>query len=166
MRRGYTRDGYLSLVRKIRRAVPGASITTDIMVGFPGETEEDFAATMELVREVGFDQAFTFVYNRRRGTPAASLPDQVPEKVKSRRCQELIALQQSIGLERNRAEEGKMHEVLVEGPSATDPAKLTGRTRTNKTVVFPGGAALAGQLVMVQITAAHLTYLEGEVRQK
>lgn len=166
MGRGYTRDGYLSLVRKIRQAVPGASITTDIMVGFPGETEEDFAATMELVREVGFDQVFTFVYNRRRGTPAASLPGQVPEEVKSRRCQELIALQQSIGLERNRAEEGRMLEVLVEGPSATDPAKLTGRTRTNKTVVFPDGAALAGRLVMVQITTAHLTYLEGEVRQK
>lgn len=165
MRRGYTRNGYLSLVRKIRTAVPGASITTDIMVGFPGETEEDFAATLELVREAGFDQAFTFVYNPRRGTPAASLPDQVPEEVKSRRCRELIALQQSIGLERNRAEEGKVHEILVEGPSATDPAKLAGRTRTNKTVVFRGGAALAGQLVTVRITAAHLTYLEGEVRE-
>ncbi|MEW6447257.1 MAG: tRNA (N6-isopentenyl adenosine(37)-C2)-methylthiotransferase MiaB [Bacillota bacterium] len=163
MRRGYTRDGYLKLVRKIRETVPAAGITTDIMVGFPGETEEDFAETLALVREVRFDQAFTFVYNPRRGTPAASFPGQVPEEVKSRRIQELIALQQSIGRELNRAEEGKVHEVLVEGPSETNPAKMTGRTRTNKTVVFAGGAELIGRLVAVRITAGGLTHLKGEL---
>ncbi|MEW6572103.1 MAG: tRNA (N6-isopentenyl adenosine(37)-C2)-methylthiotransferase MiaB [Bacillota bacterium] len=163
MRRGYTRDRYLDLVRKIRDAVPAASITTDIMVGFPGETEEDFGETLELVKEVRFDQAFTFIYNPRRGTPAASFSDQVPEEIKSRRIQELIALQQSIGRELNRAEEGKVHEVLVEGPSATNPAKMAGRTRTNKTTVFAGGADLTGRLVAVRITAGGLTHLEGEL---
>lgn len=163
MRRGYTREDYLHLVAKIRAAVPEASITTDIMVGFPGETEEDFAATLDLVRRVRFDQAFTFVYNRRPGTPAASLPDQVPEEVKSRRIQELIAVQQAISRELNRAEEGKVHEVLVEGPSEYDREKLSGRTRTNKIVVFRGDESLIGQLVPVRITAGHLTFLEGEV---
>ncbi|HIE12412.1 MAG TPA: tRNA (N6-isopentenyl adenosine(37)-C2)-methylthiotransferase MiaB, partial [Desulfotomaculum sp.] len=163
MRRGYTRDGYLDLIRNIRRAVPGASITTDIMVGFPGETEEDFKETLDLVREVRFDQAFTFVYNPRRGTTAASFPGQVPAAVKSRRIQELIAVQQSIARELNRAEEGRVHEVLVEGPSAKNPAKMTGRTRTNKTVVFPGGTDLTGRLATVRITAGRLTHLEGEL---
>lgn len=162
MHRGYTRDSYLSLVRTIRRAVPAASITTDIMVGFPGETEEDFTDTLDLIREVRFDQAFTFVYNPRRGTPAASFPGQVPAEEKSRRIQELIAVQQSIARELNRAEEGRIHEVLVEGPSATNPAKMTGRTRTNKMVVFRGRADLAGKLAAVRITAGGLTHLEGE----
>jgi len=163
MRRGYTRADYLNLVKKIRAAVPEASITTDIMVGFPGETEEDFAHTLELVQQVRFDQAFTFVYNPRRGTPAATLPDQVPEEVKSRRIQELIALQQAISRELNQAEEGKVQEVLVEGPSEHDQTKLAGRTRTNKTVVFKGDEALIGRLVPVRITKGHLTFLAGEV---
>ncbi len=163
MRRGYTREGYLTLLRKIRRAVPGAAITTDIMVGFPGETEDDFADTLSLVREARFDQAFTFVYNPRRGTPAASLEGAVSEGVKSRRIQELIGLQQSIGRELNRAEEGRVHEVLIEGPSAGNPARLTGRTRTNKTVVFEGDPAAAGSLAAVRITAGRLTHLEGEL---
>lgn len=163
MRRGYTREGYLELVRKIRGSVPGASITTDIMVGFPGETEEDFAATLDLVRQARFDQAFTFVYNPRRGTPAASFEGAVAEEVKSRRIQELIGLQQSIGRELNRAEEGRVHEVLVEGPSAGNPERLTGRTRTNKTVVFDGDPATAGRLAAVRINAGRLTHLEGEV---
>lgn len=166
MQRGYNREDYLKLVRKIREAIPWASITTDIMVGFPGETEDDFAATLDLVREARFDQAFTFVYNPRRGTPAASFTGQIPQDVKSRRIQELIALQQSIGLELNRAEEGRVHEVLVEGPSSTDPEKLTGRTRTNKTVVFKGDKALAGKLAAIRITAGRLTHLEGELVQK
>ncbi|MEW6183324.1 MAG: tRNA (N6-isopentenyl adenosine(37)-C2)-methylthiotransferase MiaB [Bacillota bacterium] len=163
MRRGYTSGDYLNLIRKIRAAVPEAGITTDIMVGFPGETEADFAATLDLIREVRFDQAFTFVYNPRRGTPAASFSDQVPQEIKSLRVQELIALQQVIGRELNRAEEGKVREVLVEGPSAADREKLTGRTRTNKTVVFRGDPALIGSLVPVRITAGKLTYLEGEI---
>jgi len=165
MRRGYTREYYLDLVERIRSAVPGASITTDLMVGFPGETEEDFAETLDLVRRVRYDQAFTFIYNPRPGTPAARMPDQVPREVKSRRIQELIALQKEIGQELNRALVGRTVEILVEGPSETNPGLLAGRTRTNKTVVFPGSGELVGRLVPVTITAAHLTHLEGRASE-
>ncbi|MEW5762399.1 MAG: tRNA (N6-isopentenyl adenosine(37)-C2)-methylthiotransferase MiaB [Bacillota bacterium] len=165
MGRGYTRDDYLRLVEAIRAAIPWASITTDLMVGFPGETEEDFQDTLDLVRRVGFDQAFTFVYNPRKETPAARMGDQVPPEVKSRRIQELIAVQKEISLARNRAEEGKEHEVLVEGPSETDPARLAGRTRTNKTVVFPGPPELIGQLVPVTVVEGRLTHLVGRLAQ-
>ncbi|HAG06967.1 MAG TPA: tRNA (N6-isopentenyl adenosine(37)-C2)-methylthiotransferase MiaB [Peptococcaceae bacterium] len=164
MHRGYTREDYLRLVDGIRAAVPEASITTDIMVGFPGETEEDFQDTLELVRQVQFDQAFTFVYNPRKGTPAARMPDQVPAEVKSRRIQELIAVQKEISLAKNRAEQGKVHEILVEGPSETDAARLAGRTRTNKTVVFEGAPAYIGTLVPVEIIEGKLTHLVGVVR--
>lgn len=164
MHRGYTREDYLHLVDGIRAAVPGASITTDIMVGFPGETEEDFQDTLELVRQVQFDQAFTFVYNPRKGTPAARMPDQVPAEVKSRRIQELIAVQKEISLAKNRAEQGRVHEILVEGPSETDAARLAGRTRTNKTVVFEGTPAYIGTLVPVEIIEGKLTHLVGVVR--
>lgn len=165
MHRGYTREYYLGLVERIRRAVPGASITTDLMVGFPGETEEDFADTLDLVRRVRYDQAFTFIYNPRSGTPAAGLPGQVPREVKSRRIQELVALQKEISLELNRALVGRTVEVLVEGPSETNPALFAGRTRTNKTAVFPGPGELVGRLVAVTVTAAHLTHLEGQVAE-
>lgn len=164
MRRGYTREDYLRLVDSVRATIPHASITTDIMVGFPGETEEDFRDTLDLVRRVRFDQAFTFVYNPRKGTPAARMPDQVPAEVKSRRIQELIAVQKDISLAKNRAEEGKVHEVLVEGPSETDPARLAGRTRTNKTVVFAGLPVHIGALVPVRIVEGRLTHLVGVVR--
>jgi len=164
MHRGYTREDYLHLVDGIRAAVPGASITTDIMVGFPGETEEDFQDTLDLVRRVQFDQAFTFVYNPRKGTPAARMPDQVPAEVKSRRIQELIAVQKEISLAKNRAEQGRVHEILVEGPSETDAARLAGRTRTNKTVVFEGAPAYIGTLVPVEIIEGKLTHLVGVVR--
>lgn len=161
MRRGYTRSHYLGLVERIRSAVPGASITTDLMVGYPGETEEDFAATMDLVRRVRYDQAFTFIYNPRSGTPAAECPDQVPREVKSRRIQELIEVQKGISLELNRALVGQVVEVLVEGPSESNPALMAGRTRTNKTVVFRGDKDIIGRLVPVTVTCAHLTHLDG-----
>lgn len=163
MHRGYTREDYFRLVDAIRAAIPQASITTDLMVGFPGETEEDFEDTLDLVRRVQFDQAFTFVYNPRKGTPAARMPDQVPPEIKSRRIRELIDLQKEISLARNKAEEGRVHEVLVEGPSETNPARLTGRTRTNKTVVFEGSPAQIGTLVPVKIVEGKLTHLVGVV---
>ncbi len=163
MNRGYTREDYLALAARIRAAIPDVSLTTDLMVGFPGETGEDFADTLDLVRRVEYDQAFTFVYNPRQGTPAAGWPDQVPEEVKSERIQELIRVQKDIGLARNRAEEGKVLEVLVEGPSATRPNLLSGRTRTNKTVVFPGEPDWAGRLVGVRVEDGHLTYLAGRM---
>jgi len=163
MHRGYTREYYLNLVEKIRSRIPGVSFTTDLIVGFPGETEEDFQKTLDLVSKVKYDSAFTFVYNKRTGTPAAEMADQVPEEVKSRRIQELIELQNQISLELNKKEEGKTVEVLVEGKSKTDEAKLAGRTRTNKLVVFQGGDELIGKLSKVKITEGKLFHLEGEL---
>ena len=145
----------------IREHVPDCAITTDIIVGFPGETEEDFRATLEVVEEVGYDSAFTFVFSPRRGTEAAKLPDQVPHAVKRERMERLVELVQRRALERCRRFVGTTQEVLVEGPSRTDPARLRGRTRHNKTVNFTG-LAQPGELVEVEITGATSTTLAGE----
>jgi len=142
--------------------VPNAGITADLMVGFPGETEEDFVDTLDLVRRVRYDSAFTFVYNIRTGTPAAKM-EQVPEEVKSERIQRLIELQNKISYENNRQEEGKVFEVMVEGKTKTNPDLLAGRTRTNKLVVFPGPTELTGRLVQVRITKGRPNLLEGEM---
>ncbi|MDD3654939.1 MAG: tRNA (N6-isopentenyl adenosine(37)-C2)-methylthiotransferase MiaB [Desulfotomaculaceae bacterium] len=163
MNRGYTREKYLELVDKIKIAVPGATITTDIMVGFPGEDERDFNDTLDLVHQARFDSAYTFVYNTRPGTPAARLAEQIPEAEKKARIQELIKLQNKISLERNLEEEGSVQQVLVEGESKTGPGLLIGRNRGNKMVVFPGEKELAGQIVKVQITEAHLAQLTGKL---
>ncbi|MDQ0285767.1 tRNA-2-methylthio-N6-dimethylallyladenosine synthase [Desulfofundulus luciae] len=163
MNRGYDRDYYLDLVERIRRAIPGVAITTDIMVGFPGETEEDFAQTMDLVERVRFDGAFTFVYNPRPGTPAARFPEQVPDGVKSERIQKLIERQNEITLAHNKALVGRVEQILVEGESKTNPEMMSGRTRTNRLVIFPGSRDLAGQLVNVTVTGARLTHLEGKL---
>ena len=163
MRRGYTREEYLRLAELIRTRLPEATITTDIMVGFPGETEADFQDTLNLVKEVEFDSAYTFIYNPRAGTPAADMPGQIPEAEKKRRIQELLAGQNQISLARNQKEVNRVQEVLAEGASKSGTGLLAGRNRGNKTVVFPGGAALAGQTVKVRITQAHLAGLEGEL---
>lgn len=162
MNRGYTREYYMELVEKIRAKVPGAAITTDIIVGFPGETEEDFADTMDLVEKVRFDSAFTFVYNKRSGTPAAEMPDQVPAEVKRRRITHLVEVQNRITLEKNLAEVGTVQEVLVEGPAEKHPDKYCGRTGGNKLVFFPPLPDKVGQIVPVRITAAKMWNLEGE----
>lgn len=161
MNRGYTREYYLDMVHSIRAKIPEAGLSTDLMVGFPGETEADFAQTLDLVRQVRYDQAFTFVYNPRRGTPAAGMPEQVPDAVKSQRIQELIALQKEISLENNRLSEGSVLEVLVEGTAEDKPGVLTGRCRTNKQVAFPGSEERIGRLVRVAIDKAHLAFLSG-----
>ncbi|OAT81406.1 tRNA (N6-isopentenyl adenosine(37)-C2)-methylthiotransferase MiaB [Desulfotomaculum copahuensis] len=161
MHRGYDRAYYLALVDRIRRALPGAALSTDIMAGFPGETEEDFAQTMDLVERVRFAAAFTFIYNRRPGTPAADMPGQVPEDVKRDRIQRLIARQNEISLALNRERIGAVEEILVEGTSKTNPRLLSGRTRTNRLTFFPGPPVPAGRLVPVKITGATLTHLEG-----
>lgn len=163
MNRGYTREDYLRLVEKIRRAIPGVAITTDIMVGFPGETDEDFALTMGLVEEVRFDSAFTFVYNVRPGTPAADFPGQVEDRVKRERIKALIDRQNQITKEINSGEVGKTYQVLVDGQSKTNSQMLGGRTRTNKLVVFPGPLSLVGKFVDVEITKGGLTHLEGRL---
>jgi tRNA-2-methylthio-N6-dimethylallyladenosine synthase len=160
MRRTYGRERYLRLVDEMRAAIPDLALTTDIIVGFPGETERDFVETMEVVEEVGYDGAFTFVYSPRSGTEAASMPDQVPEDVKRERIERLIDLVQRKAHERNQARVGRIEEVLVEGTSRTDESFLRGRTRRNTTVNFSGSAA-PGELVDVRIEGATSTTLRG-----
>ncbi|MCL6639443.1 MAG: tRNA (N6-isopentenyl adenosine(37)-C2)-methylthiotransferase MiaB [Firmicutes bacterium] len=163
MNRGYTREQYLELVGKIRAAIPRAALTTDIMVGFPGEEDEDFNDTLDLVERARFDSAYTFVYNRRSGTPAADMANQVPEQAKKERIAVLIKRQNAISLERNREEEGRVEEVLVEGEVGGSEGVLGGRNRGNKMVVFPGGRERIGTICRVKILRSRLAHLEGEL---
>jgi tRNA-2-methylthio-N6-dimethylallyladenosine synthase len=163
MRRTYDRARYLRLVDRLRDAVPDLALGTDIIVGFPGETEEDFAETLAVVEEVRYDSAFTFVFSPRAGTEAATMPDHVPEEVKRERIERLIALVQRIAAERNARRIGRTEQVLVEGPSRTDPALLRGRTRRNTTVNFTGEAQ-PGDLVDVVIEGSSSTTLRGTER--
>jgi tRNA-2-methylthio-N6-dimethylallyladenosine synthase len=160
MRRTYDRERYLRLVGELRAAIPDLALTTDLIVGFPGETEEDFEQTVDAVEEVGFDGAFTFVYSPRAGTEAAAMSDQVPEDVKRDRIERLIEVVQHVAAARNAARIGGEEEVLVESPSRTDPTLLRGRTRRNTTVNFAGNAA-PGDLVPVRIDEATSTTLRG-----
>ncbi len=160
MRRTYSRERYLKLVDELRAGIPDLALTTDIIVGFPGETEADFTETLEVVEQVGYDSAFTFVYSPRAGTEAAGLPDQVPEDVKRERIEGLIDVVQRIAAERNRARIGRLEEVLVEGTSRTGADLLRGRTRRNTTVNFAGTAA-PGELVDVLVEDATSTTLRG-----
>ena len=160
MRRTYSRERYLALVERLRTAIPDLALTTDIIVGFPGETEADFQETLDVVQEVGYDGAFTFVFSPRRGTEAAILPDHVPDEVKGERIERLVEVVQRVAAERNAARIGRLEEVLVEGASRTDPTLLRGRTRRNTTVNF-GGSAEAGELVQVRIEGATSTTLRG-----
>jgi tRNA-2-methylthio-N6-dimethylallyladenosine synthase len=163
MRRTYSRERYLKLVDKLRAAIPDLALGTDIIVGFPGESDADFEETLEVVEEVGFDSAFTFVYSPRAGTEAADLPDQVHDDVKRERMGRLVEVVQRRAAARNAARLGRVEEVLVEGPSRTDPALLRGRTRRNTTVNFTGSAQ-PGQLVPVEIDSASSTTLRGRER--
>jgi tRNA-2-methylthio-N6-dimethylallyladenosine synthase len=160
MRRTYGRERYLRLVGEMRAAIPDLALTTDIIVGFPGETEADFRETLEVVKEVRFDGAFTFIYSPRHGTEAAGMADQVPDDVKHERLERLVGVVQRVARERNEERIGRVEEVLVEGASRTDPTLLRGRTRRNTTVNFEG-SALAGQLVDVRIESATSTTLRG-----
>jgi tRNA-2-methylthio-N6-dimethylallyladenosine synthase len=160
MRRTYSRERYLRLAEEMRGAIADLALTTDLIVGFPGETEEDFEQTLSAVEVVGYDAAFTFVYSPRRGTEAAEMPDQVPEELKHERIERLIEVVQRVAEARNRERIGRVEEVLVEGPSRTDEAILRGRTRRNTTVNF-NGIAGAGELVSVEIEAATSTTLRG-----
>jgi len=160
MRRTYDRDRYLRLVDTLRSAVPDLALGTDLIVGFPGETDGDFEQTLTLVDEVRFDSAFTFIFSPRHGTEAASLPDQVPDDVKHARLEALVETVQRMAAERNAERVGRVEEVLVEGPSRTDPALLRGRTRRNTTVNFAGSAS-AGALVDVLVERSTSTTLRG-----
>ena len=163
MRRTYDRGRYLDRVAMIRELVPDCALTTDIIVGFPGETEEDFAETLDLVDRVGNDSAFTFIYSPRRQTEAAALDGQLPHEVSRERMQRLVDLVQHHATERAQRFVGRTMEVLVEGPSRTDPSKLRGRIRHNKTVNFTGVAA-PGDLTEVEIGTATSTTLAGDER--
>src|SRR3954465_7334305 len=160
MRRTYSRERYLRLVDELRGAIPDLALTTDLIVGFPGETEEDFEETVSAVAQVGYDGAFTFVYSSRQGTEAAAMDGQLSEEVKRERIERLIEVVQRGAEARNRERVGPVEEVLVEGPSRTDPDVLRGRTRRNTTVNF-SGTAEPGELVPVTIDAATSTTLKG-----
>jgi tRNA-2-methylthio-N6-dimethylallyladenosine synthase len=160
MRRTYDAERYLRLVDKLRAAIPDLALGTDLIVGFPGETDDDFEQTLELVETVGYDSAFTFIFSPRSGTEAAAMPDQVPEEVKHARLERLVEIVQRIAAERNTMRIGSVEEVLVEGPSRTEPTLLRGRTRRNTTVNF-AGSGRAGELVEVLIEGATSTTLRG-----
>ncbi|MBM6969524.1 tRNA (N6-isopentenyl adenosine(37)-C2)-methylthiotransferase MiaB [Mordavella massiliensis] len=163
MNRRYTKEQYLELTEKIRKAVPGISLTTDIIVGFPGETEEDFQETLDLVRKVRYDSAFTFIYSRRTGTPAASMEDQVPEDVVKNRFQRLLKEVQDIASEVCAVHEGTTQEALVESLSEHDSSMVTGRLSNNLLVHFPGGKELIGKLVPVYLKECKGFYYLGEL---
>jgi tRNA-2-methylthio-N6-dimethylallyladenosine synthase len=161
MRRTYSRERYLKVVADLRAAIPDLALTTDLIVGFPGETDGEFEETVEVVEEVGYDGAFTFVFSPRSGTEAASMADQVPEDVKRARIERLIDVVQRTAARRNAERIGRVEEVLVEGQSRNDASLLRGRTRRNTTVNFDGPAT-AGELAQVRIVAATSTTLRGE----
>ncbi len=163
MKRGYTREHYQNLVHKLRRAIPGIALSTDIIVGFPGEEEKDFQDTLELVETVGFDGAFTFCYSPLKETEAAWLKERIPEKISGQRLRRLIELQQKILLRKNESLVGKEVEIMVEEISKKSPDKLQGRTRTNKMVVFKGRKELIGNIISVKIAASGCWALRGEV---
>src|SRR5207253_757567 len=163
MRRTYDLGRYRRLVGELRAAIPDLALTTDLIVGFPGETDDDFRETLRAVEEVGFDGAFTFVYSPRAGTEAAAMADQVAEEVKRDRIERLIEVVQDVARRRNEARVGGIEEVLVEGASRTDANLLRGRTRRNTTVNFTGDAR-PGEIVDVEIAGATSTTLRGAMR--
>ena len=163
MNRHYDSAHYLQIIEKLRKACPDIAISTDIIVGFPGETEDDFMSTLDLVRKVRYDSAFTFIYSVRHGTPAEKYGDQVPEEVKHQRFNRLLDVIHSIQEEKAAADQDAVLHVLVEGPSKTDEKILTGRTESNKTVDFPGDPSLIGKIVPVRIVKAQTFSLYGEL---
>ena len=162
MHRGYTRARFVGIIEKLRRVRPEIGISTDFIVGFPGETEDDFEQTLSLAREVEFDQAYIFKYSQRRDTPAAEMPGQVPQKIREERNQRLLEVINEIAGRRYGAFVGRQTQILVEGPSKKNPARMTGRTRCNKIVVFDGSERHRGQLMDVKITRAGSFTLYGD----
>ena len=165
MNRVYRKGAYRSLVERIRLAVPDASLTTDLIVGFPGETEEDFGELLDFLREIRYDAAYTFLYSKRSGTPAATMEAQVEDSVKKERLHRLMEVQNEISLEKNAALKGTVQEVLAEGPSRTDEDVWTGRTGTNKIVLWrKKGQETEGDIVRVRITQPQTWVLKGELQ--
>jgi tRNA-2-methylthio-N6-dimethylallyladenosine synthase len=162
MHRGYTRERFAGLLDKLRRVRPAIGLTTDIIVGFPGETDEDFEQTLALCREARFDNAYIFKYSERRDTPAAMMPGQVPQTVREDRNQRLLTVINEIGREKYDALIGTTLQVLVEGPSKKNAARLTGRTRCNKIVLFEGADRHLGRIMDVRITRTGSFTLYGD----
>jgi tRNA-2-methylthio-N6-dimethylallyladenosine synthase len=162
MRRGYTSESYLRLVDDLRQARSGIAITTDIIVGFPGETDEDYESTRTMVDRIGFDNAFVFRYSQRRDTPAASMQDQVAERAKEFRNQDLLSVVNRHSREKLNAHIGRRVEILCEGRSKNNLSRLTGRTRTNKIVVFEGSPRHIGEIFEVRIGSASASTLYGD----
>ncbi|HAT4307993.1 TPA: tRNA (N6-isopentenyl adenosine(37)-C2)-methylthiotransferase MiaB [Clostridium perfringens] len=163
MNRHYDREYYLDLVKKIKSEIPDVTLTTDIIIGFPGETEEDFLDTLSLCEEVGYDSAFTFIYSRRNHTPADKMENQIPDDIKHDRFNRLVEAINKKVVIKNKEYEGNVVEVLVEGPSKNDETKLTGRTRNGKLVNFAGDEKLVGELVNLKIVRAQPFSLIGEI---
>ena len=162
MHRGYTRERFLGIIEKLRRARPDIGITTDIIVGFPGETEEDFEETLSLAREVEFDNAYIFKYSQRRDTPAATMPDQVPQQIREERNRRLLETVNEIAARKYKKFVGRQVQILVEGPSRKNPARMIGRTRCNKIVLFDGSDRHRGQIMDLKITRAGSFTLYGD----
>lgn len=162
MNRKYSKEQYLELARKIKEEIPDVTFSTDIIVGFPGETEEDFEDTLDVVRKVDFDQVYMFIYSRRLGTPADKMDDQVPEEIKHKRFDRLKKLAEEIIERKNKEYVGTKQYVLVEGKSKNNKDMLTGRTESNKVVNFEGPDDLIGKLISMEIVSEHMWYLKGK----
>ena len=162
MHRGYTRERFLEIIQKLRLVRPNMGVTTDVIVGFPGETEDDFQETLSLARDVGFDNAFIFKYSTRRDTPAAAMPDQLPQEVREERHARFLQLVNELGVLKYQKYVGQTVEILVEGPSKRNLARMMGRTRSNKIVVFDGAERHRGQVMDVRVTRAGSFTLYGD----
>ena len=163
MNRKYTKEQYLSLVKKMKEKIPNLTLSTDIIVGFPGETEEDFEETLDVVKKVGYEQVYMFIYSRRVGTPGDKMENQIPEDEKHKRFNKLKQLVESQIEQNNKKYIGTIQKVLVEGKSKNNKELLTGRTDSNKVVIFGGNKNLIGKMVNIQITSEHMWYLKGEI---
>ena len=163
MNRKYTKEQYLELAKKMQEQIPGIVFSTDIIVGFPGETEEDFEDTLDVVREIKFEQVYMFIYSRRVGTPADKMENQIPDEIKHKRFDKLKELVESQIEDNNKKYVGTIQKVLVEGKSKNNPNMLTGRTDTNKVVNFEGDEKLIHKIIDLKIVSEHMWYLKGEL---
>ena len=163
MNRKYTKEGYLELVEKMKEKIPNLTLSTDIIVGFPGETDEEFEDTLDVVRKVRFEQVFMFIYSRRKGTPGDKMENQVPEEIKHKRFDKLKDLVESMIEENNKKYVGTIQKVLVEGTSKNNPNMLTGRTDSNKVVIFSGSKKKIRKYIDIKIVSEHMWYLKGEI---
>ncbi len=163
MNRKYTKEEYIALAEKIKEQIPNVVFSTDIIVGFPGETESDFEDTLDIVRKIKFEQVYMFIYSRRKGTPGDKMENQIPEEIKHERFDRLKQLVEEKLEENNKKYIGTIQKVLVESTSKNNPNMLTGRTDSNKIVIFEGKKDLIGQMIDLKIVSEHMWYLKGKI---